>query len=300
MSFPSNNSQAHAAVSRLGRPLLALAFGLCLIGSAYGQNFRGYSAEEIEGGTDIGSGVWLDVLDKQHFALYTPPLAGIPGGGLILLHDRGGHPNWPSVIRPLREKLPKEGWATLSIYTPQLDSVTDSDEITNRISAQINSAFDFLVNQGFSNVILIGHGSGASAGAMYLNNNKGVQGFVAISLGTPVGTALPELEQTLENIGIPIFDIYGSQDLYNVTHGAEKRALAARKSGSKNPSSQRSRSGGAEFATEPGKGTQGYIIYRQLEVMGANHSFTGFDDLLVKRIEGWLQRHARGTTIHTP
>ncbi len=264
--------------------------------TVHAVDFKGYSAEDIESGTNTGTGIWLAVQDKQHFALYTPPLAGITAGGIILLHNQGGHPDWPAVIRPLREQLPREGWATLSIYSPQLDLINEPEQIPGAISAQINAGYDYLSNQGFNNVILIGHGSGASAGAMYLKDNKGIRGFVAISLGAPVGKALPLLDQALENIDIPIFDIYGSQDLYTVTHGADKRALSARKSGENKPQEQRLRQN-LELATEPGNKVQGYIIYRQFEVLGANHSFTGYDAYLVKRIEGWLNRHARGVIV---
>jgi hypothetical protein len=36
----------------------------------------------------------------------------------------------------------------------------------------------------------------------------------------------------------------------------------------------------------------GYIAYRQLELMGADYRFRGAEPTLVKRVAGWLKKHA--------
>ena len=49
------------------------------------------------------------------YGLFLNEESGIPQGGILILHDREQHGHWPNLIAPLREYLPRYGWATLTI-----------------------------------------------------------------------------------------------------------------------------------------------------------------------------------------
>ena len=42
----------------------------------------------------------------------------------------------------------------------------------------------------------------------------------------------------------------------------------------------------------------GYIAYRQLKIMGADHSFRGAEETLIKRITGWLKKHSEADDLN--
>ena len=48
-------------------------------------------------------------------ALYLPANRAQAQGAVLLLHDEGQHPDWPGVVKTLRESLPDAGWHTLSL-----------------------------------------------------------------------------------------------------------------------------------------------------------------------------------------
>lgn len=52
------------------------------------------------------------------YGLLLTETAGKPQGGILILHDDGQHGHWPGIVAPLREKLPANGWTTLSIELP--------------------------------------------------------------------------------------------------------------------------------------------------------------------------------------
>ena len=41
----------------------------------------------------------------------------------------------------------------------------------------------------------------------------------------------------------------------------------------------------------------GFIAYRRLVIAGTDHTFKGFEPLLIKRIVGWLKQHAGGISL---
>jgi hypothetical protein len=68
--------------------------------------------------------VWLevsypDIVDtRKVLAISSPSLIAEKKGAVLLLHDKEQHADWPEVIHPLRKKLPKSGWFTLSVNLP--------------------------------------------------------------------------------------------------------------------------------------------------------------------------------------
>ena len=105
-------------------------------------------------------------------------------------------------------------------------------------------------------------------GIEYLASEPGqnVRALVAIGLSgdneKPVagtGTLL-----ALQKVKLPILDIYGSQDIESVLSTVTARATEAQRADNRD--------------------------YRQLEVPGADHLFSGLADELVQRVRAWLRK----------
>lgn len=101
--------------------------------------------------------------------------------------------------------------------------------------------------------------------ATYLGTStKNIDGFAAIGLSVIDNENMNALP-ALAKIQLPVLDLYGSRDLDNVLNTAPARARAARKAGNKN--------------------------YRQQQIEGADHFFSGSNDILVRTVYGWLKRY---------
>ena len=254
-----------------------------------------------------GEVVWLDMQGGKFLSLFLGETTGNPQGAAIILHSVGAHPDWPDVISALRKVLPGYGWATLSLQMPVMPlteplerHVSLLDESPERIKAAIN----YLQGIGINNIVLIGRGLGAAMGAAFLavNEDSGIKAFVGISMVGYKGID-PRMYSpaSLEKIRLPVLDIYGGRDLDNVRLTSAARAEAARKAGVAVTQNQElapfKQSGTAQSALSK---KSGYISYRQFEIPGADHSFDGFEDMLNKRIIGWLKQNAAGTTLAKP
>ena len=254
-----------------------------------------------------GQPVWLQT-DKQQkvFAIYTEDRTGKHNGTVIILHDMGQHPDWPDVVRPLREGLPDHGWSTLSVQMPVLgrdQPIAKYGPLFDDVAPRLNAAIAFLKTKQAGTIALAGYGLGAAMGAAYLaaNQTSGVQTFIAISMGVLNGTGTdPRLDTTksLEKIKLPVLDIFGSRDFSWVVGTASDRAAAARTAGA---SAQRQQDLNpykhSSTAESPFTHQSGYISYRQMSVTGADHYFTGLSDTLVRRITGWLDKNEATPTV---
>ena len=250
----------------------------------------------------VGEPQWLEADSKRFLGIYTRSTTGSSLGGAIILPSLGRTPDWPDVIAPLRKALPAHSWNTLAIELPTPTKGTDGlwqlEPYFTASRSRIQSAINFLQQQGITNIVLIGHGLGAVTAAVCVSGDDPlkVSGLAAISLGAPPGSDPksygPDL---LEKIHVPILDIYGSRDFDDVTASAAARVSAARRGGLAALRSQQvealKRSPQARLLSTD---RNGYIAYRQLELMGADHSFRGAEPTLIKRIMGWLKKHSEG------
>ncbi len=247
---------------------------------------------------------WLRTPNEKFIALYNDDFTGTLQGGVILLHGMGGHPDWPDVISPLRQSLPRHGWATLSIQLPAFErgaQISDYGGTIADVSLRIEAAIKEFRENGIGNIVLLGHGLGAVMGASHLasNPNSGVAAFVAISMPTyKEGGAWMQLTNSIEKLRVPMLDIFGRNDLRSVINYADQRARAARRAGL-NASKNRQVAGSQQSSTATGgfSKTGGFIAYRKFQIAGANHFFSGHERTLSKRIVGWLKHHASGVSI---
>lgn len=186
--------------------------------------------------------------------------------GVIVIHGMGIHPDWETVIQPLRVQLATDGWNTLSLQMPVLSNDATGEDyqpLMKEVPARIDAGIRHMTKNGAKKIILVAHSMGASMTSYYLAHKKvyleaQTQTPITAYIGIGMGAGnIPFIEK----IKLPMLDLYGEKDLPNVIASAEKRANA----GSHN------------------KG------YRQKKVAGANHFFEDQDDDLVKTVTDALR-----------
>jgi len=274
-------------MKRRSGPLTALALlWACSAGAAAPpQSPEQHWADILTHSTGI-SPQWLQAGDTKVLALYTA--AQPSSGAIIILHNRGTHPDWPAVIHPLRQRLPEYGWSTLSVQMPVLGPDTNLKDYAGQFDAagtRIDAALNFAHSQGASRIILMGYGLGATMAADYLarHANAPIQGFVAVSMASSDDDPRLNTGADLDKIRTPVLDVYGSLDRDEVIDAAAQRlarhlryAYPKQTVLPKGPDS-------APFAPVP---------YRQIRITGADHDYTDENDVLVRRVRGWLDRLA--------
>ncbi len=180
--------------------------------------------------------------------------------GIIVIHGIGIHPDWATVIQPLRVQLAAEGWNTLSLQMPILGNDATGEDyqpLMKEVPSRIDAGIRHMSKNGTKKIILVAHSMGAHMTNYYLANKKVYQeaqtqtpivAYVGIGMGS---------SEFLEKIKIPMLDLYGEKDLPNVIASAPERA----KSASHNK------------------------YYQQQKVAGANHFFEDQDEDLVKAVK---------------
>lgn len=260
--------------------------------------------EQLAAAITVGKAQWLEAGGERFLGIYTQATTATPLGAAIILPGLAIHPDWPDVVGPLRRGLPAYSWSTLSIQLPIPtkgdDKLWQLEPYFTASHDRIQAAVAFLQQQGINNIVLIGYGLGAAAAAVSVSdgNSLKVAAFAAISLGIPPRSApSPYQAGLLEKIRVPMLDIYGSRDLDEVTKTAAARLSAAQRGGFDASHNQQLDSLlHSAMARLPTTEQNGYIAYRQLVLTGADHRFRGAEATLLKRIAGWLRKHA-GVTL---
>lgn len=234
-------------------------------------------ADQVIDSIMVGDAEWLNTGKNKILAIYTENSTDKAIGGAIVLHGSGVHPNWDQVIRPLRSQLPDYGWSTLSLQLPVLGNEAEYEEyipLFKDIAPRIDAGVKFLKAKGIQNIVIVAHSLGSSMAAHYMATkpDSSIRAFVAIG----VSGKMHEKNKvgyltSLKTIKVPVLDIFGSNDLELVLKSEKDKAKVARKAGNKN--------------------------YTQVKISGANHFFDNKDDVLIKRVRGWLKKNAAGTEV---
>ena len=233
-------------------------------------------AETLFQRTDRGQPVWLYEEGQRFLGLYSQSLMDEARGAAIIVHGMGGHPDWPEVVAPIRNRLPAAGWATLSIQLPVLDPgdpLADYGKTTDDAANRIREAVRFLRDRKFLNIVIIGYSFGAVTAVNSLATGQPVvQAFVGISMQTyEFLNPRMYVDEALTQIDLPVLDVYGSRDYEDVIGHAEQRRQLARRDNRKQ--------------------------FTQLVIDGADHNFIGLEDILIGRILGWLDLAAPGLRV---
>ncbi len=223
-------------------------------------------AEQVIDGLLDGDELWMIDDNGHEFLGVLTEGDRSSGRAVVLLHGVGVHPNWPDVIYPLRAGLLEQSITTLSLQMPILANDADIREyalLIPEVPGRIDAALDYLDDQGYRDITLVAHSLGATMAVYYLSHsdNGAVTSLVVIGMGPGID-GMENLE-ALEQIKVPVLDLYGSKDLEHVLNSVESRATAASK--------------GA------------VPEYQQVTVPSAGHFFQGQEDALVQQVVEWLE-----------
>lgn len=240
-------------------------------------------ARELEALLEPGQALRLSVGNHRFLALFTEARTPKSRGGIILIHDLGGHPDWPEAIAPLRNKLPDFGWNTLSLQMPLPTDYADEREYSALFAEamkRISAAIEFFGRKGIYNLVLIGYSVGGAIGMNYVANKVANKSLNTNGIIALVGIATHDhhlaqrqfpTPDTVGRIALPILDIFGSLDTDAVHESAKLRANQATK--------------------------KGRYRYKQLIIPGADHFFTGLENTLITRLRWWLNKQAPSMEI---
>ena len=225
-------------------------------------------AEQIEELIFDGTVVYLKSGDHEFMNVYMETEVEPVKGAVIILHGRGFHPNWDKVVKPLRIGLTEEGWTTLSMQMPVLEKDAkyyDYLPIMPEAIPRIEAGIDFLKAEGFERIVLIAHSCSVHMVRAWIDAKRfrDIDAFVGVGMGAtdyqqPLPKPLP-----LDQLTVPILDVYGAEEYPAVVRGASERQEYIKRGGNKKS--------------------------QQIMVMGADHYFTGKDDELVEIVGSWMQ-----------
>ena len=205
----------------------------------------------------VGKAEWLQQKNSHRFlALYTE--AKNSKGAVIIAHGRGWSPDF-ELYGTLRTRLAEEGYTTLSIQLPVLQSTAILGlyvPLYPDARERFQLAVDFLKAKGQKNIGIVSHSLGATMANQYLIRTEDTTVKVWVFIGILQG-----LEE-MYRIRIPTLDVYGSNDWTVTMWGAPEREAQLRK--------------------VPGSG--------QVMVKDAKHFFEGREDELVKIVTGFLDK----------
>lgn len=181
--------------------------------------------------------------------------------GIIVIHGIGIHPDWETIVRPIRVELAAEGWNTLSLQMPILGNNAtgaDYEPLMKEAPARIDAGIRQLFKNGAKKIVIVAHSMGTKMTNYYLAHKKvykeaqtetPITAYIAIGMGD--GN-----DNFLQKINLPMLDLYGEKDLPIVLSSASKRLAAAAHNKQ----------------------------YSQKKVAGANHFFEDQDEDLVKAV----------------
>ncbi len=223
--------------------------------------------EQIVDAIFDGDTMYLEAEGHEFLAIHMQSEAENVRGAVLILHGRGLHPDWETVVQPLRTALPNHGWDTLSIQLPVLEKEAkyfDYVPLFPEAYPRIEAAITYLREQGIEHIVLIAHSCGAHMAMNWIDikGDSAIDAYIGIGMGAtdykqPMSKPFP-----LAGMHVPVLDIYGSKDYPAVLRMAPERKAMITQAG--NPQSV------------------------QREIPGAEHYFNGHNDALIEVISDWL------------
>lgn len=206
---------------------------------------------------------------RSFLAIYTEASETPARGTVVVLHGRGFHPDWQTVVHPLRVGLTEHGWNTLSIQLPVLDKEAkyfDYLPVFADAMPRIEAAIAAARERSAGQVVLLAHSCGSHMVQHWMLTRGTAatdqfDAFVGIGMGaTDYGQPMQE-PFALDRLSVPILDVYGDHD-YPAVQRLAKDRLAAIQAGGNDKS-------------------------RQIVVPG-DHYYVDHQDELVDAVAAWL------------
>lgn len=250
----------------------------------------------------------LEFAGESQLGLFLPAARPEPLGGVLLIAGPGEHANWPELIGPARTSLSDAGWHTLAISlpdaptAPQIDIAPEptepaaasdapipeivpeaellaaSDEIdvapeappearySERATALIRAGWQVLEGEGAHQVHIIARDESAYWALLAASSSTKGQPPATLILHQarqPSSSPDPSLESLFENTERPLLD------LLNLEVTADRQLAASH----------------LRIARRTGNQS-----YQQVDLAPISRSAFA-DDMLDKRLRGWLTRH---------
>lgn len=214
-----------------------------------------------------GEPLYLEANGQEFLAIHMRSEAEETRGAALILHGRGLHPEWETVVQPLRIALPKHGWDTLSIQLPVLGKEAkyfDYVPLFPEAYPRIETAIAYLREQGIEHIVLIAHSCGAHMAMNWIENkgDSAIDAYIGIGMGATDYQQPMESPFPLAKMHVPVLDIYAGKDYPAVLRMAPERKAMIKRAG--NPQSA------------------------QQEIPGAEHYFNGYNEALIKVVTEWL------------
>jgi uncharacterized membrane protein YgcG len=149
------------------------------------------------------------------------------------------------VVDELRNSLYRAGYTTLSIENPAADPVTDNrdfasysnDALTSNYAfpeayARVQAAINYLQGLGVQRVVLVGFSMGSrlatAAVARITSPSLPIIGLIGIGMYNTSGIDPLDHDFTLDEVSVPVLDIYGDADTNAVSdHSGRVTAYAS-------------------------------------------------------------------------
>ncbi len=179
---------------------------------------------------------------------------------VLLAHGKGKHPTW-LVVDPLRKGInTKLGYHTLSLQMPTgYDNWKQYADGFPKAYDTIKKAINYLKQEkGVNRIFLIGHSMGSRMSSAFVADNpdQTIAGLVVAGCRNNGGYPL-SCDNNLQNIDIPILDVWGGNNTKDSDSAAKRQELIS-------------------------------ATYQQIKIDGANHKFEGYETELVDAVVKWL------------
>ncbi len=222
---------------------------------------------EAEAGLFDGELVYLKDGERDFLSIFTESMTDETKGAVLVLHGRGNHPDWHHVAGPVRIGLAERGWTTLSLQMPVLKNGATYYDYVPMIPEsfpRIEAGLRYLREQGFNWVAIVAHSCSVHMTMAWIREfgDETFNAYVGLGMGATDIHQYMAKPFPLDQMQVPILDVYGSEDFNSVTSVA-----AARKE-----------------LIEAGGNTQS----NQTEIAGTDHYFENYEDELIGIISEWL------------
>ncbi len=261
---------------------------------------------------------WLEVNGEKFLALWQADKTGNPFGAVLILHGEGQSVDTPYEINAIRNNLSHHGWATLAINLPPVAQSTvpprpapkaetennskqtkqPSDKMSlttmsshskanpeNESDGRIAAAIAFLKAQGQYNIVIVGHGLGATRTMKFIDDlssdqkspgmrsgkiQRPIRAVVLVSARNQIPLSDKALPHFFNDPNLPVLDLYYGEHFLDEVETLQ-RAKAAR--------------------------AKGILNYYQLKVLRPTSTDATSENRLTRRVRGFLNKHAKGVEI---
>lgn len=216
-------------------------------------------AERLEFTNVNSQVVWLPEQSNKFLALFRAAEEQPPNGAVIYIVQPGEIVDNSPLQRVIAEMTAGSGWATLVVQQSRTD-ISNEDQQARRIN-RVNAAIDYIRGQSIENIILVGDAEGANIAVQCVEKNN-PSGVVAI-------VGLGFWNESISDSDYQVLEVFGTRDVRAALEHERRQAKTKRRQ----------------------------IPIDTIEIDGADASFRGYEDLVAKRLRGWLTRSTPGTVV---